>query len=57
MGRCFAENRHMVFIWKLPGKRACDVLLEQDLRGYFAEADLREDVFLRLTLERIPESA
>jgi hypothetical protein len=32
MGRCFAENRHMVFIWKLPGKRACDVLLEQDLR-------------------------
>ena len=28
---CFAENRHVVFFWKLPGKRACDVLLEQML--------------------------
>jgi hypothetical protein len=27
-GRMFAENRHMVLLWKLPGKRACDVLLE-----------------------------
>jgi hypothetical protein len=27
----FAENRHMVFFWKLPGKGACDVLLEQTL--------------------------
>ena len=25
---CFAENRHMVFFWKLPGERAFDVLLE-----------------------------
>ena len=31
MGGCFAENRHMVFFWKLPGKRACGVLLEQML--------------------------
>ena len=29
MGRCFVENRHAVFFWKQPGKRACDVLLEQ----------------------------
>ena len=30
-GGYFAENRHMVFFWKLPGKRACDVLLEWTL--------------------------
>jgi hypothetical protein len=29
MGGCSAENRHVVFSWKLPGKRICDVLLEQ----------------------------
>jgi hypothetical protein len=29
VGRCFAENRCVVFFWKLPGERACDVLLEQ----------------------------
>ena len=29
---CFAENQHMVFFWKLPGKRACDVLLEGMLK-------------------------
>jgi hypothetical protein len=28
VGGCFAENRHVVFFWKLPGKGACDVLLE-----------------------------
>ena len=27
-GECFAENIHVVFFWKLPGKRACDVFLE-----------------------------
>lgn len=27
----FAKNRHVVFFWKLPGKRVCDVLLEQTL--------------------------
>jgi hypothetical protein len=26
-----AESRHMVFLWKLPGKGAWDVLLEQEL--------------------------
>jgi hypothetical protein len=25
---CFAESRLLVFFWKLPGERACDVLLE-----------------------------
>jgi hypothetical protein len=29
---CFAENRHVVFFWKQPGKRAWDVLLEQMLQ-------------------------
>jgi hypothetical protein len=28
VGGCFGENRHVVFFWKLPGERACDVLLE-----------------------------
>ena len=28
MRGCFAENRHLVFSWKLPGERACDVWLE-----------------------------
>jgi hypothetical protein len=28
VGGCFVENRHVVFFWKLPGKKACDVLLE-----------------------------
>ena len=28
MTGCVAENRHVVFFWKLPGKRSCDVLLE-----------------------------
>lgn len=27
MRKCFAENRHIVFFWKLPGKKALDVLL------------------------------
>jgi len=31
VGGCFAENRHTVFFWKLTGKGACDVLLEQML--------------------------
>jgi len=31
MGGCSAENRHTVTFWKLPGKGACDVLLEQEL--------------------------
>ena len=31
MGAYFAESRHVMFFWKLPGKRACDVLLEQML--------------------------
>ena len=31
MRGCFAENRHVVFFWKLSGERACDVLLEQML--------------------------
>ena len=29
MGGCFAKNRHMVFFWRQPGKRVCDVLLER----------------------------
>jgi hypothetical protein len=29
--RAFVENRHMVFSWRLPGVRACDVLLEMML--------------------------
>ena len=32
MGGCFAENRHMVFFWKLSEKGACDVLLERTLK-------------------------
>jgi hypothetical protein len=28
MSGYFAESRHVVFLWKLPGKRACDILLE-----------------------------
>jgi hypothetical protein len=24
----FVENRHVVFFWKLPGEKACDVFLE-----------------------------
>ena len=31
MGGCLAENRHVVFLWKLPGKGAWDVWLEQTL--------------------------
>jgi len=31
VGGCFADNRHMMFFWKLPGKEACDVLLERTL--------------------------
>ena len=27
-GRCFADNRHIIFFLKLPGNRAGDVLLE-----------------------------
>jgi hypothetical protein len=32
VGECFAENRHMVFFWKLSEKGACDVLLERTLK-------------------------
>ena len=31
MGGCFAENRHVVFFWKQPGKGTCGVVLEQML--------------------------
>jgi hypothetical protein len=31
MGGCFVKNKHMVPFWKLPGERACDVLLERML--------------------------
>jgi hypothetical protein len=31
MGRCFIENRYVVFFWKQPGKGACDIFLEQTL--------------------------
>jgi hypothetical protein len=31
MRGCFAENRHMIFLWKLPEKKACDGLLERTL--------------------------
>lgn len=31
VGRGFVESIHVEFFWKLPGKRACDVLLEQRL--------------------------
>jgi hypothetical protein len=43
MRGCFAENRHMVFFWKLPGKRACDVLLEWILErtcGYLERVEV-----------------
>lgn len=25
---CFAENRHLMFFWRQPGKGACDIMLE-----------------------------
>lgn len=28
MKESFAENRHVVFFWKQPGKWVCDVLLK-----------------------------
>jgi hypothetical protein len=31
MGGYFVENRHMVFVWKLTGKRTCGIYLEQVL--------------------------
>jgi hypothetical protein len=31
VGGHFAETRQVVFFWKLPGKRACAVVLEQKL--------------------------
>lgn len=31
MGAYFAESRHVVVFWKLPGTRACDTLLERTL--------------------------
>jgi hypothetical protein len=31
LGGYFAENRKVIFFWKLPEKRVCDVLLEQKL--------------------------
>ena len=31
---CFAENRHMVFLWKLPDKSASDVLQSGCLREH-----------------------
>ena len=31
MGGCFPENRQVVLFWKQPGKRPCDVFLEQIL--------------------------
>jgi hypothetical protein len=27
VGGCFAENRHVVFFWMMPGKGTCDILL------------------------------
>jgi hypothetical protein len=30
--RCFARNRHMMFFWRQPGKRTCDILLEWMLK-------------------------
>jgi hypothetical protein len=37
---CFIENSHVVFFWRQPGKRACDVLLERMLER---TCDIRED--------------
>ena len=31
MRGCFAENRHVVFFWNLPGEKACYVLMEWKL--------------------------
>ena len=31
MRGCFAENRHVVFFWKLPGERARDGMLDRML--------------------------
>ena len=33
MGGCFAENRRVVFIWKLTGEKTCTALLEGTLGG------------------------
>jgi len=30
----FVENRHVMFFWKLPGKRACDILLNRHSRRH-----------------------
>lgn len=30
----FADNKHEVFFWKLPGERACVVLWSGCLRGH-----------------------
>jgi hypothetical protein len=38
MRGCFAENRHVVFLCKLPGERACDVLLEYTLERTFGKS-------------------
>ena len=32
VGRYLAENRYMVFFWKIPGKRTCDIFLEWMLK-------------------------
>jgi hypothetical protein len=48
MRGCFAENRHVVFFWKLPGERESNVLLERTLerigdvqKGYKCNPDNR----------------
>lgn len=40
MRGCFSENRHMMFFWKLPSEKACEVLLERVL-------ERRCDVWIR----------
>lgn len=34
MGECSAENRYLVFFWKLPGKRTCEGCESGCLRGH-----------------------
>lgn len=37
MRSCFAENRHVMFYWMLPGNWVCDVLLEHTLEKMFGQ--------------------
>ena len=57
MGGCFVENRHMVFFWKLPRKRAHDTLLDWTLerahdswKGYKYDPTVSNDTVISVWL-------